>query len=127
PKAPVALYALTPGTSFPGKPKDGTAHKGRSGKVRQKTARLHAGRKEERAFLTALLDRAYPGLTRQIPVDTMKRQVKSNWDELVRVHRAPVRHLSYSFIGAFKSAVRTEFGGRFEPLIPRLFKTEKAG
>lgn len=127
PKAPVALYALTPGTSFPGKPKDGAARTGGGGKGRQKAVRLHAGRKEERAFLTALLDRAYPGLVRRFPIDTMKRQVKSNWEGLVRAHRAPVRRLSYRFIGVFKSAVRTEFGGKFEPLIPGLFKTEKAG
>jgi hypothetical protein len=50
PKTPVVLYALTPGTSFPGK-----------------TTRLHAGRKEERAFLTALLGRAHPHLVSRLP------------------------------------------------------------
>jgi Type III restriction enzyme, res subunit len=45
PKTSVVVYALTPGTSFP-----------------LKTTRLHAGRKDERAFLTALLGRAYPHL-----------------------------------------------------------------
>src|ERR1700737_2985866 len=47
PKTPVAVFSLTPGTSFPGK-----------------TTRLHAGKKEERAFLTALLGRAHPNLVR---------------------------------------------------------------
>ena len=45
PKTNVALYALTPGTSFPGQRR-----------------RLHGGRKEERAFLMALLGRALPHL-----------------------------------------------------------------
>jgi hypothetical protein len=63
PKTPVALYALTPGTSFPGK-----------------TTRLHAGKMEERAFLTALLGRTSPRLVRRFPNNTMRRNVKSDWD-----------------------------------------------
>jgi hypothetical protein len=52
--------------------------------------RLHAGKKEERAFLTALLGRAYPHLVRRLPENTMRRNVTVDWDGLVRRYRGPV-------------------------------------
>ncbi len=94
PKTPVALYALTPGTSFPGK-----------------TTRLHAGRKEERAFLSALLTRTYPHLIRKFPEKTMQCNVTSDWDGLVRRNREPVSKLPRRFIYAFKAALMKEFNG----------------
>ena len=89
PKTPVVLYALTPGTSFPGK-----------------TTRLHAGRKEERAFLTALLGRAYPHLVRKLGENAMRRNVTSDWEGLVRDYRSPVSTLPRRFIRRAGDRVR---------------------
>lgn len=110
PKPPIALYALTPGTSFPGK-----------------TTRLHAGRKEERAFLTALLGRAYPHLVRRFPDNTMRRNVTSDWDELVRRYRAPVAALPRSFVRAFKAALIEQFGAPIKVNLPKESKRETPG
>jgi len=101
PKTPVALYALTPGTSFPGK-----------------TTRLHAGRKEERAFLSALLTRTYPHLMRQFPEKTMQCNVTSDWEGLVRRNREPVAKLPRKFIYAFKAALTKEFKGDPKTQLP---------
>jgi hypothetical protein len=110
PKAGVALYALTPGTSFPGK-----------------TTRLHAGRKEERAFISALLTRTYPHLMRKFPERTMQRNVTSDWEGLVRRYRDPVAKLPRRFIYAFKAALTKEFGGAPKERLPSLASSESAG
>jgi hypothetical protein len=94
PDTPVALYALTPGTSFPGR-----------------TARLHAGRKEERAFIAALLGRAYPHLIRRLPPCVFQGTVRQNWDGLVNHYRRQVREAPRNFVRAFRAALRAEFGG----------------
>lgn len=105
PKTPVALYALTPGTSFPGK-----------------TTRLHAGRKEERAFLSALLTRTYPHLMRKFPEKTMQCNVTSDWEGLVRRNYEPVSKLSRKFIYAFKAALKKEFNGDPKMQVPEAAK-----
>ena len=110
PKARIALYALTPGTSFPGK-----------------TTRLHAGRKEERAFLSALLTRTYPHLGRRFPERTMQRNVTSDWEGLVRRHRQPVASLPRKFVYAFKAALTKEFGGVPKERLPAIAGIESAG
>ena len=97
PKTPVALYALTPGTSFPGKKK-----------------RLHAGRKEERAFLTALLGRAHPYLIRTIGADRMRCNVKSDWEWLVGRYRSDAAAQTESFIRSFRRALDAEFKRSFK-------------
>lgn len=110
PDAPVALYSLTPGTSFPGK-----------------TTRLHAGRKEERAFITALLSRTFPHLIRRFPDRTMQRNVTSDWDGLVRRYRQPVSELPRNFIFAFKAALTKEFNGPPKQRLPETVKREPPG
>lgn len=105
PKSPVALYALTPGTSFPGK-----------------TTRLHAGRKEERAFLSALLTRTYPHLMRKFPEKTMQCNVTSDWEGLVRRNRDLVSRLPRKFIYAFKAALTKEFNGDSKTRVPEAAK-----
>ncbi|MGE0853994.1 MAG: helicase [Hyphomicrobiaceae bacterium] len=94
PDAHVALYALTPGTSFPGR-----------------TARLHGGRKEERAFIAALLGRAYPRLIRRLPVGVLQGAVRQNWERLVTHHRRQVRDAPRNLVRAFRAALRAELGG----------------
>jgi hypothetical protein len=110
PKTPIAVYSLTPGTSFPGK-----------------TTRLHAGKKEERAFLTALLGRAHPHLVRRFPENTMRRNVTSDWDGLVRRYRAPAADLPRAFLRAFKAALIAEFGAPIKKTLPNEAKREKPG
>ena len=110
PKTPVAVYALTPGTSFPGK-----------------TTRLHAGKKEERAFLTALLGRAYPHLVRRFSENMMRRNVTADWDGLVRRYRGPVAEQPRAFIRAFKAALIAEFGAPIKVSLPAVAKKEKPG
>lgn len=110
PKTPVAVYALTPGTSFPGK-----------------TTRLHAGKKEERAFLTALLGRAFPHLVRRFPENTMRRNVTADWDGLVRRYRGPVAEQPRAFLRAFKAALIAEFGAPIKVSIPDEARREKPG
>jgi hypothetical protein len=110
PKAPVALYALTPGTSFP-----------------SKTSRLHAGKKEERAFITALLGRAHPYLVRRFPENAMRRNVTSDWDGLVGRHRARVNALPRDFIRVFRAALVEEFGPQTKVTLPAASKSETPG
>jgi hypothetical protein len=92
-KSPITLYALTPGTSFPGK-----------------RLRLHGGRKEERAFIAGLLGRTLPRLIRRLPEDTLRGSVRSNWDGLVTAHRQLAAKVPRSLIYAFRSALAAEFG-----------------
>lgn len=66
PKQDVVIYALTPGTSFPG------------GK-----ARLTGGKKEERAFLKVLLDKAYPAFAASLEEDVLRLNVGDSWQGLV--------------------------------------------
>jgi len=91
PDARVALYALTPGTSFPGR-----------------AARLHGGRKEERAFIAALLGRAYPHLIRRLPPGVLQGAVRQNWEELVAHSRRQVREAPRTLVRAFRAALRAE-------------------
>jgi hypothetical protein len=101
PKTPVALYALTPGTSFPGQ-----------------KARLHGGRKEERAFIAALLGRAYPHLIRRLPANVLQGAVRQNWDTLVDHYRRLVRDVPRNLIRAFRAALRAEFSGDPRRMLP---------
>jgi hypothetical protein len=110
PKMDVVLYALTPGTSFPGK-----------------TTRLHAGRKEERAFLTALLGRAFPHLVRRLPENAMRRNVTGDWDGLVRRYRNPVAALPRRFIRAFRAALAEEFDAPVKKKLPAAYDEKKPG
>jgi Type III restriction enzyme, res subunit len=110
PETPAVLYALTPGTSFPGG-----------------TTRLHAGRKEERAFLTALLGRTYPHLVRKLPENAMRRNVTSDWKGLVRYYRGPVAALPRRFIRAFRAALITEFGVPIKLRLPAVCDEETPG
>ena len=110
PNTPVALYALTPGTSFPGK-----------------NTRLHAGRKEERAFLAALLGRALPRLVRRLPDGTLRANVRSNWDELVAYHRPVAAEVPRNLVRAFRAALMAEFPGQLRKSIPAAAHVETRG
>lgn len=110
PRGKVALYALTPGTSFP---------------LKQK--RLHGGRKEERAFLRGLLARAVPHLFRRLDEDKLKGMARSNWDELVQHYGRRARVMPKRFVRAFRTALLREFPGDSRTSIPDAAKTLKPG
>ncbi len=110
PETPVALYALTPGTSFPGKKR-----------------RLHAGRKEERAFLTALLGRAHPYLVWKLPTGTMQGNVKLDWEGLVQRQRGAAARLEDKFISSFRKALDIEFEVPFSANIQKILEKNTRG
>jgi hypothetical protein len=110
PKVKVKLYALTPGTSFPGN-----------------QTRLHGGRKEERAFLRALLGWTYPQLVRSLPEDLLRGTAKKNWEQLVDAYRHARYKPEERFLRAFRSAVFQEFKGDPYTKIVEAAKTETKG
>ncbi|CAO4146368.1 helicase [Methylorubrum aminovorans] len=102
PAASVALYALTPTTSFPGN-----------------AARLSEGRKEERAFVQALLRRTYPRLIRRLPRDFMRARAKRDWAWLIAQQQRRVAEVPKALIKAFREALRQEFGGDPRSKLPQ--------
>lgn len=100
PDTPVLIYALTPGTSFPGS-----------------RARLTSGRKEERAYLKVLLERAYPAFARNLDPAILRLNVGDSWGSLVQQAEeklaTPPPHLTQRF----REALATVFG---EPVRERM-------
>lgn len=100
PDTPVLIYALTPGTSFPGS-----------------RARLTSGRKEERAYLKVLLERAYPAFARNLDPAILRLNVGDSWDWIVQQAEeklaTPPPHLTQRF----REALATVFG---EPVRERM-------
>jgi hypothetical protein len=100
PKKPVLIYALTPATSFPGA-----------------RARLTGGRKEERAFLKVLLDRAYPAFARDLDPAILRLSVGGSWDWLVEDAERKLAAAPPHLTRRFREALAAEFG---EPVRERL-------
>ncbi|SFZ81760.1 Helicase conserved C-terminal domain-containing protein [Devosia enhydra] len=97
---PVLIYALTPATSFPGA-----------------RARLTGGRKEERAFLKVLLDRAYPAFARDLDPAVLRLSVGASWDWLVEDAERKLAAAPPHLTRRFREALAAEFG---EPVRERL-------
>lgn len=93
PKNPVLIYALTPGTSFPG---------GR--------ARLTGGRKEERAFLKVLLERCYPAFARDLNPDVLRLSARTSWDWTVKDAERKFAASPSDLRQRFRDALAIEFG-----------------
>jgi hypothetical protein len=110
PATPVALYGLTPITSFPGR-----------------TARLHGGRKEERAFIAGLLRRAYPHLVRRLPPDLLQGAARLNWPWLLDHYRREAVKAPRALVRAFRAALRVEFGGDPRRTLANVAKTQSFG
>lgn len=100
PDKPVLIYALTPATSFPGA-----------------RARLTGGRKEERAFLKVLLDRAYPAFARDLDPAILRLSVGVSWDWLVEDAERKLAAAPPHLTRRFREALAAEFG---EPVRERL-------
>lgn len=93
PDSPVLIYALTPGTSFPGS-----------------RARLTSGRKEERAYLKVLLERAYPAFARDLDPAILRLNVGSSWDWLVQQAEEKLEVPPPQLTQRFREALSSEFG-----------------
>ncbi len=93
PNNPVLIYALTPGTSFPGT-----------------RARLSGGRKEERAFLKVLLERTYPTFARDVDPDLLRLSARGSWDWAVADAEAKLTPMPPHLHQRFREALVAEFG-----------------
>lgn len=100
PDNPVLIYALTPATSFPGA-----------------RARLTGGRKEERAFLKVLLERAYPAFARNLDPDILRLSARGSWDWAVKDAETKFETSPAHLTQRFREALATEFG---EPVRAKL-------
>ncbi|MFZ6813792.1 hypothetical protein ACO0K3_04945 [Undibacterium sp. Rencai35W] len=93
PKDSVVIYALTPATSFPGA-----------------RARLTGGRKEERAFLKVLLERAYPAFSRDLDPAILRLTARASWDLAVDGCARMLADAPRSLTRRFREALAVEFG-----------------
>ncbi|WP_189557088.1 DEAD/DEAH box helicase family protein, partial [Mesorhizobium sp. M4B.F.Ca.ET.089.01.1.1] len=86
------LYAFTPNTSF------------------CKSQRLYGGKAVERAFISLLLDRIYPGLANDFPYGYIENGATSGWKAACTAAEERIDHVSQRFIASYGRALRTEFG-----------------
>lgn len=93
PSSPVVVYALTPGTSFPGA-----------------RARLTGGRKEERAFLKVLLQRTYPAFARDLDPAILRLGARTSWDWVVEDSERKLAKSPPNLGRRFREALALEFG-----------------
>lgn len=97
------IYALTPGTSFPGT-----------------RARLTGGKKEERAFLKVLLARAYPAFLRELEQrdpNALKLKVGECWGWLVEHAEARFGAAAPNLTQRFRDTLAEEFGAPVRPAL----------
>ena len=93
PTSSVVIYALTPGTSFPGA-----------------RARLTGGRKEERAFLKVLLERAYPAFARDLDPAILRLGARGSWDWVLEDSERKLAKSPPNLGRRFCEALALEFG-----------------
>lgn len=93
PTTPVLVYALTPGTSFP-----------------NARARLNGGRKEERAFLKALLEQSYPAFARELDPAILRLSARKSWDDAVADAEVKLAASPPNLRQRFREALAIEFG-----------------
>ena len=109
PQYGVELLAVTPYTSFPDK------------KKRQGT-----GRKDERAFMAALLNRIVPGLSSRLPSRLLQGRVSdATWKSQRTVARRQARAADARLLVRFRSSLRSEFGSRLEEELPAAAREAK--
>ncbi|WP_017903490.1 C-terminal helicase domain-containing protein [Pseudomonas asplenii] len=93
PDAQLLIYALTPLTSFPGD-----------------KARLTGGRKEERAFLWVLLEKAYPAFAGRLGAEYLQLNAYSSWEWALQQAQARFAGSSPGLCNRFRQALAQEFG-----------------
>jgi hypothetical protein len=110
PRQDVELLALTPYTSFPDK------------KNRQGT-----GRKEERAFIAALLNRISPRLTSRLPARLLQGRVTDGaWEAQKSTARSQAKATSARVLARFRAALKREFGSRLDEALPAQAQAAKS-
>lgn len=102
PVEPVVIYALTPATSFP------STH-----------ARLTGGRKEERAFLSILLEKAYPAFARELDKDLLRLSAQGSWDWAVEEAVKRFENAPAGLVYRFREALAAEFGEPVRSMLER--------
>lgn len=100
PDAALLIYALTPLTSFPGA-----------------KARVTGGRKEERAFVWSLLERAYPAFARQCGAQHLQLSARDSWEWTLEAARERLDATAPGLCKRFRLALAEEFG---QPVRDRL-------
>jgi len=105
----VELFALTPYTSFPDK------------KKRQGT-----GRKDERAFMAALLNRIVPGLSGRLPQRLLQGRVSDRaWESHRTQARSQARAADARLLVRLRALLRREFGSPLEDVLPAAARETK--
>ncbi|HEF4840342.1 TPA: hypothetical protein SAO52_005135 [Burkholderia vietnamiensis] len=109
PKQGVEMFALTPYTSFPDK------------KKRQGT-----GRKDERAFMAALLNRIVPGLSGRLPKRLLQGRVSDEaWESQRTAARSQARAAAPRLLVRLRSTLKSEFGSPLEEVLPAAAREAK--
>ncbi len=93
PQTPVAVYALTPDTSFP----------------RLKKASLSGGRAVERAFIGILLATAYPSVLARLPADFLRLDARSGWQPAMMAAKKRLDSIPPGLGIRYRDALRREF------------------
>lgn len=94
PATAVVVYALTPATSLPGA-----------------NVRLTGGRKEERAFLKVLLEKAYPSFSKQLGLERLRLSAgKKSWGIALAAAATKLANSPPGLRQCFRDALETEFG-----------------
>ncbi len=94
PQTPVAVYALTPDTSFP----------------RLKKASLSGGRAVERAFIGILLAMAFPSVLARLPADFLRLDARSGWLPATMAAKKRLESIPPGLGARYREALKREFG-----------------
>lgn len=93
PQTPVAVYALTPDTSFP----------------RLRKASLSGGRAVERAFIGILLATAFPSVLTRLPADFLRLGARSGWQPATMAARKRLDSIPPGLGVRYRAALKREF------------------
>lgn len=93
PETPVAIYALSPDTSFP----------------RTSRANLSGGKVMERAFIALLLRKAYPSVLAKLPADFLRLQASSGWQPALIAAAERIKKAPHGLVGRYREALHLEF------------------
>lgn len=93
PEASVAVYALSPDTSFP----------------RMSRSSLSGGRAVERAFVGVLLAKTYPSVLVRLPADFLQLDARSGWLPALTLAKKRLASLPAGLISRYREALHREF------------------